>query len=57
MKDIKTNKRSHMSDSSAKQRAILYSTARMNGSRIRNEAFERIDTQGSDTMFGVDDLR
>ena len=57
VKTIKDGKRSHMGDGSTEKRAIVYTTARVNEARIRQQALEKIDCSEPDAMFGDADLK
>lgn len=56
VKHIKSGKRSHLSAKSTEQRAVIYTSARIDEARIRRQHMERIDAEGPSAMFGNDDL-
>ena len=57
LKDIKSGKRAHMGEESVEKRTILYTTARINDARNRQEARERLDAPSDDAIFGDDDIK
>ena len=57
VKTIKDSKRSHMGDGSTEKRVIVYTTARVNEARIRQQVLEKIDCSKPDAMFGNADLK
>ena len=57
VKTIKDGKRSHMGDGLTEKRAIVYTTARVNEARIRQQALEKIDCSEPDAMFSNADLK
>ena len=57
VKHIKTGKRSHMSAAATEKRSILYTTARVTESRIRRSAHEQLGSEGTNAVFGDDDMK
>ena len=56
VKHIKTDKRSHLGVESVEKRSILYLTARVAESRIRQKAMKKINAVGPGAMFGDEDF-
>ena len=56
VKHIKNDKMSHLGAESVEKRSILYVTARMTESKIRQKAKEKIDAVGPGAMFGDEDF-
>ena len=57
VKHIKSGKRSHISVASIEKRAILYTSARVTESRIRNSHMEKVTATGPNALFGDDDMK
>ena len=57
VKHIKSGKRSHISAASIEKRAILYTSARVTESRIRNSHMEKVTATGPNALFGDDDMK
>ena len=57
VKHIKLGKRSHLGVESTEKRAVLYTTARINESRIKQEAMKKNDAPWENAMFGDDDIK
>jgi len=57
VKQIKDGVRSHMGAESTEKRSVIYVTAKIQESRMRQEQMEKFAaTTGNDTMFGEDDI-
>jgi len=56
VKHLKTDKRAHLGGVNTERQSVLYSTARINEARIKQSVMEKIDAQGSDAVWGDDDV-
>ena len=57
IKHLKTSKRVRLSGEKNENQAILYTTVRINESRLKQVAMEKIEAVGKDSMWGDDDVK
>ena len=56
MKQIKTGKRSHLSDESTEKRSIIFANAKVTQGRMKSDRLQGLDVRGANVSFGDDDI-
>jgi hypothetical protein len=56
VKQVKKDKRSHLSGKSTEKRSVIYISAKQQEAKSLREKMEKIDASGPNAMFGDDDM-
>ncbi len=56
MKQVKKDKRSHLSGESTEKRSVVYISAKQQEAKLLREKMEKIIASGPNAMFGDDDM-